>query len=243
MIGVDKDLECFVGKDLTNFANGGNPNGFKVGGKGTKHNVELYRCMAVGHLSKGFDQNNNAGSMKVINCTAYANKYNYGFGNPYDYTLVIKNNISLSPSDKDIVTYSSATITNDHNTWNDGFTVSETNFEGVDIKEIIEAKRNADGTLAASSQFHLKSDATNLIDKGVAYSDFSGDKIADYVKYNGTAPDLGCYEYGSPSGINAIVVKGSELNPNMPRYNINGQQVDSNYKGIVIQGGKKYIQK
>ena len=94
--GVDKDLSCFSGKDLANFSNGGNPNGFKVGGKGTKHNVELYRCLAVGHRSKGFDQNNNAGSMKVINCTAYANKNNYGFGNQYDYTLVIKNNTKTS---------------------------------------------------------------------------------------------------------------------------------------------------
>lgn len=241
--GVDKDLSCFSGKDLANFSNGGNPNGFKVGGKGTKHNVELYRCLAVGHRSKGFDQNNNAGSMKVINCTAYANKNNYGFGNQYDYTLVIKNNISLSPSDKDFVSYASATITDDHNTWNSGFSVSESDFEGVDIKAIIETPRNADGSLAATTQFHLRSTATGLIDKGQNYTDFCGDKISDYVKYNGTAPDLGCYEYDSADGINGIIVKGSELNPNMPRYNMNGQQVDSSYKGLVIQGGCKYIQK
>ena len=85
--GKDAGLSCFVGKDLAHFANGGNPNGFKVGGKGTKHNVELYRCLAAGHRGKGFDQNNNAGNMKVINCTAYKNKYNYGFGNPYAYTM------------------------------------------------------------------------------------------------------------------------------------------------------------
>jgi hypothetical protein len=82
-----------------------------------------------------------------------------------------------------------------------------------------------------------------LIDKGQAYTDFSGDKIADYATFNGTAPDLGCYEYGTPAGINAISIKGSELNPNMPRYNIKGQQVDSNYKGLVVQGGRKYMQK
>jgi pectate lyase len=45
------------------------------------------------------------------------------------------------------------------------------------------------------------------------------------------------------AGINAISIKGSELNPKMPRYNIKGQQVDSNYKGLVIQGGRKYMQK
>ena len=243
VIGVDKDLECFAGKDLNNFANGGNPNGFKVGGKGTKHHVELYRCLAVGHLSKGFDQNNNAGNMKIINCTAYNNKHNYGFGNKYDYTLVIKNNVSLSPTNSHFDKYASATITDDHNTWNDGFSASESDFEGLDIESIISAPRNTDGTLATTSQFHLKSTATNLIDKGQKYTDFSGDKIADYVFFNGTAPDLGCYESSSSDGINTILVKGSELNPNIPRYNLNGQQVDSSYKGLVIQGGRKYMQK
>ena len=243
VLGVDSELSCFKGKDLANFVNGGNPNGFKVGGKGTKHDVELYRCLAVGHRSKGFDQNNNAGNMKIINCTAYGNKHNYGFGNPYAYTLIIKNNISLSPSNSDFDKYKEATITDDHNTWNTGFSVSETDFEGLDIKKIINAVRNTDGSLATTSEFHLKNTATNLINKGEKYDHFSGEKIADYVSYQGTAPDLGCYEYSSSDGIQGTIINGKDLNPNMPRYNINGQQVDSNYKGIVIQGGKKYIQK
>jgi hypothetical protein len=97
--------------------------------------------------------------------------------------------------------------------------------------------------LATTSEFHLKNTATNLINKGEKYDHFSGEKIADYVSYQGTAPDLGCYEYSSSDGIQGTIINGKDLNPNMPRYNINGQQVDSNYKGIVIQGGKKYIQK
>ncbi len=243
VLGKDANLSCFNGKDRKNFANGGNPNGFKLGGQGTKHDTELYRCLAVGHRSKGFDQNNNAGNMKVINCTSYKNKFNYGFGNSYAYTLVIKNCISLSSIDKDFVKYPGATITDDHNTWNTGFSASESDFEGLDIESVINAPRNADGSLAETTQFHLKSTSTNLIDKGVNYTDFSGEKIADYVFYKGEAPDLGCYEYDPSTGISAVTVKGADLNPNMPRYNIKGQQVDSNYKGLVIQGGKKYIQK
>ena len=73
-LGVDASF--FEGKDIANIANGGNPNGFKLGGKGSVHNTELYRCLAIGHRSKGFDQNNNAGAMKIINCTAYANNIN-----------------------------------------------------------------------------------------------------------------------------------------------------------------------
>lgn len=243
VLGKDANLSCFIGKDLKNFANDGNPNGFKLGGQGTKHDTELYRCLAVGHRSKGFDQNNNAGNMKVINCTSYKNKHNYGFGNSYAYTLVIKNCISLSPISSHFDKYPGATITDDHNTWDTGFSASESDFEGLDIESTIFAPRNADGSLAETTQFHLKSTSTNLIDKGVNYTDFSGEKIADYVFYKGEAPDLGCYEYDPSTGISAVTVKGADLNPNMPRYNARGQQVDSNYKGLVIQGGKKYIQK
>lgn len=243
VLGKDADLPCFVDKDLSHFANGGNPNGFKLGGQGTKHDTELYRCLAVGHRSKGFDQNNNAGNMKVINCTSYKNKHNYGFGNSYAYTLVIKNCISLSPLNSHFDKYPGATITDDHNTWNTGFSASESDFEGLDIESVINAPRNADGSLTETIQFHLKSTSTNLIDKGVNYTDFGGEKIADYVFYKGTAPDLGCYEYDPSTGISAVTVKGADLNPNMPRYNVRGQQVDSQYKGLVIQGGRKYIQK
>jgi len=241
--GKDKSLSCFTGKDLSNFSNGGNPNGFKVGGKGTQHNVELYRCLAVGHRSKGFDQNNNAGDMKIINCTGYKNKINYGFGNSYAYNMTIKNCISLSPTSSDFLKYSGATVVEDHNTWNAGFSVSESDFEGLDIESIILAPRNADGTLPESVQFHLKSTAANLIDKGVAYTDFSGDKIKDYVSFVGDAPDLGCYEYGASTGIESITIEKGVINPNMPCYDVQGRRVDSNYKGVVIQGGRKFIAK
>ena len=243
VLGKDAGLSCFTDKDLKNFANGGNPNGFKLGGQGTNHNTELYRCLAVGHRSKGFDQNNNAGNMKVINCTAYDNNINYGFGNDYAYTLTVYNNVSLSPRSSHWKRSDKGTTTQEHNTWNTGYSASESDFEGLDIESIINAPRNADGSLAETTQFHLKSTATNLIDKGATFTDFSGDKISDYVSFKGTAPDLGCYEYDTSSGIQGVIINGSDLNPNMPRYNVKGQQVDSNYKGLVIQGGKKYIQK
>ena len=246
--GVDKDLACFAGKDLANFANGGNPNGFKVGGEGTKHNVELYRCLAVGHRKKGFDQNNNAGDMKVINCTAYKNNTNYGFGNPHAYTMTIKNCVSVSPtggsgSNNHFSKYSGATVTSDHNTWNSGYSCTEADFEGLDVTEIIFAERNADGTLPATQQFHLKASATNLIDKGVSYTGFSGEKMADYVSYKGTAPDLGCYEYDSSSAIEGLTISEGTPRADMPCYNLSGQRVDGSYKGIVVQSGRKYLQK
>lgn len=46
------------------------------------------------------------------------------------------------------------------------------------------------------------------------------------------------YTTGLPS-----VVNERTLNESLPRYNLSGQRVDNNYKGIVIQGGKKYLVK
>ena len=242
--GVDKGLSCFSGKDLSNFSNGGNPNGFKVGGNGTKHNVEIYRCLSVGHRSKGFDQNNNAGNMKVINCTAYQNGINYGFGNDQPFTLAAYNNVSLSPVSSHWKRSDKGTTSQGNNTWNSGYSASESDFEGLDIEEIILAERNADGTLPETIQFHLKATATNLIDKGKEYTDFSGEVISGYVTYKGAAPDLGCYELDDDAtGIITLDGDASQMHPTAPRYDLRGRRVDSTYRGIVVQGGRKYLQK
>ena len=240
--GKDKDLSCFSGKDLSNFANGGNPNGFKVGGNGTIHDVELYRCLAVGHRSKGFDQNNNAGNMKVINCTAYQNNINYGFGNDYAFTLAVYNNVSLSPVSSHWKRSDKGTTTQQHNTWNTGYACSESDFEGLDIESIIFAERNSDGSLPETTQFHLKA-GSSLIDKGAVFSDFSGEKIQDYVSYNGSAPDLGCFESSGSTGIDALTIDEGQPNFRMPCYNLRGQRVDNSYKGVVVQGGRKFLMK
>ena len=62
-----------------NFA--GNGNGFKLGGNGAVANNKISNSVAFGNPSKGFDQNNNAGGITVLNCTAYNNGAdNFGFG-------------------------------------------------------------------------------------------------------------------------------------------------------------------
>lgn len=76
---------------LAHFYNNGNGNGFKLGGAGTKHDVELTHCVAQGNSTKGFDQNSNAGHMTLLDCQAEKNGQNYGFYNDNGYTLTIKN--------------------------------------------------------------------------------------------------------------------------------------------------------
>ena len=209
--GVDKSLSCFSGKNLSRFANGGNPNGFKVGGNGTKHNVELYRCLAIGHRKKGFDQNNNAGKMKVVNCTAYKNNTNYGFGNNYAYTLYLYNNISMSPTGGSSSTYhvatsSSGTVYQSNNSWiSSAYAVTNDYFESIDINDMLGdidefgnqllIPRNPDGSLPDMPLLKLKETAKNAIDKGRDYTSFEGERIAKYIFHSGEAPDLGCFEY------------------------------------------------
>lgn len=50
------------------------------------------------------------------------------------------------------------------------------------------------------------------------------------------------FETSGNSGIEDIIVNPVE-DENAPVYNVLGQRVDENYKGIVIKNGKKYIQK
>lgn len=244
VLGRDANLSCFTGKDLANFPNGGNPNGFKLGGNGTKHNTELYRCLAVGHRAKGFDQNNNAGAMKIINCTSYNNNRNYGFTNNNGHSLIIHNCVSLKGTKTtNSDSFQNGVTTHSNNTWDiSGLSFSTSDFEGLDIESLIFAERNADGSLPETKQFHLQA-TSSLIDKGVNYTNFDGDEIGNYVSYKGSAPDLGCYEFGGSTGFGALTIDGGIPNPNAPRYNLNGQRVDASYKGIVIQGGRKYLQR
>lgn len=84
-------------------------------------------------------------------------------------------------------------------------------------------------------QWYLKNDEEgktmeNLIDA-------TGSKNF-YVKIGaGTDP----YVYGGEDGINGIVTKNN--NASNAIFNIAGQKVDENYKGLVIKSGKKLIQK
>lgn len=147
VLGVDAQLECFKGKDLSRFPNGGNPNGFKVGGKGTCHDVELVNCIAVGHRSKGFDQNHDTGEISIVNCTAYKNQINYGFGNDEPCRLKIVASISLAPAEEHLLTPPNGTIRHEANSWNDGYAVGADDFESLDVERYILAPRRADGSL------------------------------------------------------------------------------------------------
>lgn len=74
----------------------------------------------------------------------------------------------------------------------------------------------------------------------------TGDKVVIYGKltsYNGKYElDRGCYLYslnGSTTGISKIETSAAKA----VRYNLAGQKVGANYKGVVIENGKKIVVK
>ncbi len=174
---------------LKNYPCQGNGNGFKMGGgytdvslgqSGTKHNLLIHHCLSVANNERGFDQNNNGGTMWVYNNTGYANGYNFGFTTAYG-TNYMQNNISLNGRNAD-QPKSKTNVTNDHNTWNNGFSCSAADFLSLDTTRIL-APRQADGSLPESTCLRL-ADGSKLIDAGTDLN----------LGYNGLAPDLGCYE-------------------------------------------------
>lgn len=168
---------------LANYKNYGNGNGFKLGGNYTAHNVTLIRCLSVGNTVRGFDQNNNYGTMTIYNASAYQNAYNYGFWTSSGGTLVIKNSVSMSSTNSN--TFSTKTVTNVNNSWNtSGITTNSSDFVSLDTSLIL-TPRNADGSYTTT--FMNLVAGSDLIDAGV----FTG------VEYAGNNPDLGYYEYGT----------------------------------------------
>lgn len=158
----------------------GNGNGFKMGGQYTDHKILIHHSLAVGNYARGFDQNNNGGTMWVYNCSAYQNAYNYGFTTAYG-TNTIQNCISLAGQNAD--SYKSQNVvTIDHNSWNNGYSVSANDFQSLDTTQIL-AARQADGSLPDVAFMRLKTNSA-LIDAGIDVN----------LWYNGQAPDLGCYE-------------------------------------------------
>ncbi len=166
---------------LAQYPNMGNGNGFKLGGGSTNHNVLVHHCLSVANSVKGFDQNSDAGAVRLYNNTAYLNNSDYSFYNNNGCTLDIENCISFQSKNantfvKEIVKVSK------NNSWSSGFSVTKADFQSLDTTEITTA-RQADGSLSDGLLLRLASGSA-LIDAGVNVG----------LDFNGSAPDLGCYE-------------------------------------------------
>lgn len=203
-----------------------NGNGFKMGGGdkvnstsngyGTTHNQTLRRCLSFGNKAKQFDQNNNHGSMTLVNCTAYGSGTNFGIAQDILATgkvLTVENSISAGGGSAEILS-SAVQATN---SWSSGFSVSNSDFQSVDTAGVRGA-RQSDGSLPDIKFMHLAG-SSKLIDKGT--------KVAG-ISYDGTAPDLGAFETGTTALLPIGTSQARQI-----RHAGNALQIDSRSPGAV----------
>ncbi len=178
-----------------------NGQGFKTGGSDTKdlaHNCIMKKCLSFYNKSNGFDQNSNAGTIAMYNCTSYGNLggsiYMASPSAVYypGAKLILKNNLSLGGS-VSVPNLTGRPLTSVTNL----FSKSTTSKEILSFDTTGAAgARGIDGSLPVLNFMRPNAAAVKpftIIDKGTAL-----DTIAYHgalgIPYNGTAPDLGCYE-------------------------------------------------
>lgn len=196
----------------------GNGNGFKMGSDQGRNNVIMNRCLAFNNMSKGFDQNHNTGSMILNNCTGYASK-DTSSKSHYTYRLDeavatgkeirLTNCVAISDgiADRNKSAYaphsvSGTLVTSDLNTL-------PADYQSIDT-EGTKAARLSDGSLPTVAFMHIADGNTKLIDTGSTVTAYDGEsRYAVGITYNGTAPDLGCFETTNATGIQNIKVSAT----------------------------------
>ena len=187
---------CFMNGYLkTGLPSSGNGNGYKLGGgdntnaDSLRHDMTLKNCLSFDNRVKGYDQNNNRGSMVLLNCTAYHNGTNYSISGPIASaeSVVVRNCVALG-SYGSLGSY----VIQGTNSWMPPFVVTNADFVSVDTTGV-RGPRNPDGSLPDVAFMHL-ADGSDLIDSGTNVG----------LPFYGNAPDLGCFESNYP---NSVVVE------------------------------------
>ncbi|MBI5475253.1 MAG: right-handed parallel beta-helix repeat-containing protein [Ignavibacteriales bacterium] len=200
---------CFMNGYLkSGVASYGNGNGYKMGGSDSAnlaHNFILKNCIAFDNRVKGFDQNNNRGSMTLYNCTGYNNlSKNYSISGYIDASesLVVKNSIVLGS----LGSLGSFAIQSS-NSWLSPFTpAAVSDFISVDTVGV-RGPRKSDGSLPDVGFMHLAS-GSQFVDAGIDVG----------IPYKGSAPDLGAFEsdYTSDITINNELPSEFSISENYP---------------------------
>lgn len=178
------------GSDAGPSANG---NGFKMGGsddKTLKHDFKLTNCVSFDNKAKGFDQNNNKGSMILYNCSAYRNKgNNFSVSQALATGKILEVKNCVSADNKVSLGSFAVQFTN---SWMPQFTVSTADFISLDTTGI-SGSRKPDGSLPDVNFLHL-AQGSDLIN--------SGTDIA--LPFKGILPDLGAFESDFSTGLASI---------------------------------------
>ncbi len=182
-----------------------NGNGIKMGGSDAtphtlRHNMIVKNCLAFFNKAKGFDQNNNVGSMTLLNCTAYNNGIGtsggaLNFSTPLALAsgkvLTVENCISVAPTKSpgyNFGTQTSPVFASD--SWLSPFTgATPADFISIDTTGV-RGPRKPDGSLPDIAFMHLASNS-QFVNAGINVG----------LPFIGTAPDLGCFESSVLNGV------------------------------------------
>ncbi len=197
----------------------GNGNGIKLGGNGTggssKGVHEVWRSVAFNNNKtgsvKGFDENSHKGGVKLVNCLAFGNGYDYMFEDCADAsTFSFYNNVCLGRIEikGGFTDSNNALLSESKNAWKNNALTS--GFSASDYVSLTEedakAPRTADGALP--TRFARLKSTSLLIDKGLDLrSTMQDDYPFTWQPISGDARDLGPYEYESQgtSGVQMIL--------------------------------------
>lgn len=180
-----------------------------------------------------------------------------GTGNEWDNQLFIHANRALSAGEVTVVEFDYvATVeaktntqcgTDPIGTYKHWSCIGDVNFttEVQHFSKEFTVPAEADGMTAIQFQMAVIKGACDYTVKNIVWKladgtesliDMEGTKNF-YVKEGaGTAP----YEFGTdPSGINNVFMDNTDASGKI--YNLNGQRVTSNFKGIVVKNGKKFV--
>lgn len=168
---------------------GMNGNGFKQGGSDTKdlaHNFIVKNCLSFYNKANGFDQNSSTGSQTLYNCTSVGNVgrsyyFNSSVTLPAGKTFTVVNCIAYNNTS---TAFRTGTVLTTNN-----FATAATDFISVDTTGI-SGPRKADGSLPDVAFMHLTS-GSKLVNTGTNVG----------LAFAGSAPDLGCFEYGMVTGL------------------------------------------
>jgi len=163
----------------------GNGTGIKWGAtqgyeSGNPIAVVMKNCLAFNNRSIGIDQSECEAKGTLYNNVSYKNG-SQGFYNNRNTASIFRNNISYLNTGSNWVNQTN--FIHDHNTWDGGVTVSDVDFVSLNSTGV-DGARQSDGSLPNLDFLRLTS-TSDLINAGVNVE----------LSYEGTAPDLGAFEY------------------------------------------------
>jgi hypothetical protein len=183
----------------TSFGSLGDGNGFKIGGFGVSDFSNLPAtiprhvvrgCLAIRNKAAGFYANHHLGGNNWYNNSAYYNAVNYNMLNrSADYSSDVpgynhnlKNNLGWGARSTEYNNLNMSTSNVSFNYFTLSVTVNSSDFLSID-QSLLTAARQSDGSLPANNFMRLVT-SSDCINKGTNVG----------LAYNGSAPDLGCFE-------------------------------------------------